>query len=107
MKYYNTIISLFFLSIFLILLLLYFANITRNIEKENYSLKKKINYIEDQININEIEYSLYNSYEYLVKLQKIYFNESINIKDNQRISFDNLKNKNIEYFHTVVLNNTK
>ena len=107
MKYYNTIISLFVLSIFLILLLLYFANITRKIEKKNYSLKKEINYIEDQLDINEIEYSLYNNYEYLVKLQKIYFNESINIKDNQRISFDNLKNKNIEYFYTAVSNNIK
>ena len=69
----TAIISFFCLGMFSIILLLYFANLTRNIEKQNYSLEKKINYTKDQININEIEYSLYNSYEYLQKMQKIYF----------------------------------
>ena len=55
------------------LLLLYFANITRNIEKENFFLLSKIKKLEDQININEIEFSYYNSYEYLIKMHKIYF----------------------------------
>ena len=73
MRYYSTIIFLFVSSIFAVVLLLYFANITRNIEKENFVLLSKIKKIEDQININEIELSFYNSYEYLLKMQKIYF----------------------------------
>ena len=72
MKYYSAIIFLFASSIFAVVLLLYFANITRNIEKENFVLLSKIKKIEDQININEIELSFYNSYEYLLKMQKIY-----------------------------------
>ena len=95
MKYYSAIISFFGLGIFSIILLLYFANITRNIEKENYALKNQINYIEDQININEIEYSLYNNYEYLYKMRKIYFSQSDNNNFDKIISYSDLKNKNI------------
>ena len=67
MRYYSAIIFLFISSIFSVLLLLYFANTTRNIEKENLILLSKIKKLEDQININEIELSYYNSYEYLIK----------------------------------------
>jgi len=83
--------------------LLYFANITRNIEKENYTLRDQIDYIQDQININEVEYSLYNSYDYLKKLQKIYFEDkNLNkVYAVRRINYDDLKNKNLEYLHTV------
>ena len=70
MRYFSAIISLFGLSILAIICLLYFGNITRNIEKENYILQEKISNIKDQININEVEFSLYNSYEYLQKMQK-------------------------------------
>ena len=101
MKYYSTIVSLFLFSIILIILLLFFANITRNIEKENYNLSKKINYIEDQININQIEYSLYNSYEYLQKMKKIYFDESDINNSIARINYYDLKNKNIQNLHAV------
>ena len=70
MKYYRYYyIFIFFKHILANIITFIFCKyIQDNIEKENYSLKKKINYIEDQININEIEYSLYNSYEYLVKV---------------------------------------
>ena len=101
MRYYSTIIFLFVSSIFAVILLLYFANITRNFEKENLVLLSKIKKIEDQININEIELSFYNSYEYLLKMQKIYFEIPEQNYLNQRISFYNFKNKNSESLHTV------
>ena len=101
MKYYSAIIFLFASSIFAVVLLLYFANITRNIEKENFVLLSKIKKTEDQININEIELSFYNSYEYLLKMQKIYFDIPEQNYLNQRISFYNFKNKNSESLHTV------
>ena len=65
MKYFRSIIVIFFFSISSVILLLYFANITRAIERENSILVEKIDLIEDQININEIEYSLFNSYLWL------------------------------------------
>lgn len=101
MRYYSAIIFLFVSSIFSVLLLLYFANITRNIEKENFVLSSKINKLEDQININEIEFSYYNSYEYLIKMHKIYFEISDEKNLNNRISFQNFKKQNLENLHTV------
>ncbi|MFL2510331.1 MAG: hypothetical protein ACJ0RE_04100 [Alphaproteobacteria bacterium] len=101
MRYYSAIIFLFASSIFAVVLLLYFANITRNIEKENFFLLSKIKKIEDQININEIEFSYYNSYEYLIKMQKIYFEIPKENNLNKRISFYNFKKQNLESLQTV------
>ena len=101
MRYYSAIIFLFVSSIFAVLLLLYFANITRNIEKENFVLLSKIKKLEDQININEIEFSYYNSYEYLIKMHKIYFEITDEKNLNNRISFHNFKKQNLENLHTV------
>ena len=101
MKYYSAIIFLFVSSIFSVLLLLYFANITRNIEKENFVLSSKIKKLEDQININEIEFSYYNSYEYLIKLHKIYFAIPDEKNLNNRISSQNFKKQNLENLHKV------
>ena len=101
MKYNRTIISLFVLNIVAIISLLYFANISRSIEKQNSDLKEKINYVEEQININEIEYSLYNNYNYLKILQNIYFEKVENINLNQRISFYELSENSLDFFYTV------
>ena len=101
MRYYNSIVCFFILSICIVISLLYFANITRNIEKENKILKSKINFLKDQVNINEIEYSLHSSYENLQKLQKIYFKQKTENFSLTRISYFNLKNKNIENFYEV------
>ena len=101
MRYYSAIIFLFVSSIFSVLLLLYFANITRNIEKENSILLSKIKKLEDQININEIEFSYYNSYEYLIKMHKIYFEITDEKNLNNRISFHNFKKQNLENLYTV------
>ena len=101
MKYLTSIISLFVLNIVSITLLLYFSNISRNFEKENLVLKKDIEKIKEQININEIEYNLYNSYGYLKKMQKIYFIEPVTNESSNRIGIVNLEKKNLKNLHTV------
>ena len=101
MKYYSAIIFLFISSVFSVLLLLYFANITKNIEKENFVLLSKIKKLEDQININEIEFSFYNNYEYLSKMHKIYFEIPEEKNFSNRISFHDFKKQNLESLHTV------
>ena len=74
---------------------------TRIIEKKNYLLKERIVIIQDQVNINEIEYTFYNSYNYLKKLQKIYL-EDANINFiNQRVGYKYFEKKNLDIFHTV------
>ena len=101
MKYFSAIITLSLLNIVTIISLLYFANATRHMQKENALLKNNINFIKEQININEIEYSLYSSYEYLKKLQGIYFNINDNAHSTKRINFNFIKNKNIKDYHTI------
>jgi len=101
MKYYSTIASLLILSVLTTALLLYFANVTRSIEKENLALKEQIEYFEDQLNINEIEFNLYNSYDYLKKMQKIYFVQSKNNNLNSRINYFDLQKQNIENFYRI------
>ena len=100
-NYSKSILPFFILSIFIVILTLHFANITRKIEKENYNLKINIIKIEDQININEIEYSLYNSYEYLDKLKKIYFENSNNQNYDNRITFSDFQNIDLQNLYTV------
>ena len=68
MQYNRAFLFFFIIGIIITALLLYFANITRKIEKENYRLSMKIKNIHEQIDINEIEYSLYTSYDYLKTL---------------------------------------
>ena len=101
MKYSNAILPIIILGIFIISLLFYFAKITKVIEKENYKLKIEISKIHEQININEIEFSLYNSYDYLTKIQKIYFTNSENESFDNRTSFNDFKNKELNYFYNT------
>ena len=101
MRYYSTIVSLLILSFLTTSSLLYFANITRSIEKENLALKEQIEYFEDQININEIEFNLYNSYDYLQKMQKIYFAQSKNNNLDSRINYHDLHKENVENFYQI------
>ena len=101
MKYCSTIIFSFLLSFLSIIVLLCLGNISREIEKNNIALKEKINFIQDQIDINEIEYSLFVSYNYIKKLQKIYYNEENVSSLNNRISFADLEKQKFENFHTV------
>ena len=101
MKYYSTIASLLILSVLTTASLLYFANVSRSIEKENLALKEQIEYFEDQLNINEIEFNLYNSYDYLQKMQKIYFVQSKNNNLNSRINYYDLQKQNVENFYKI------
>ena len=91
----------FLLCFLTIISLLYLGNISREIEKDNITLKEKIVFSQDQININEIEYSLYISYNYLKKLQKIYFNKENIISLNNRISFSDLEKQKFDNLHTI------
>ena len=101
MKYYSAIFFLLLLSFFSVISLLFIGNSTREIERENNILREKINLTSDQININEIEYSLFNSYGYLEKLNKIYFKEHEKDFINNRISFNDFENSNLENLFTV------
>ena len=60
------------INIFIAFVLIYTGHQTRNLEIYNLSLKNKIDEKEHTININQIEFSLYNDNKYLKKLFSIY-----------------------------------
>ena len=101
MKYLSAILTLISSSFVTILMLLYVGNVAGKIEKKNFELETKILIIQDQVNVNEIEYTFYNSYNYLKKLQKIYLEDSSINFTNQRVSYKYFEKKNLDIFHTV------
>ena len=102
MKYYRTIIIFFILSFLTITTLFFLVNNFKKIEKENSLLKKQINFLNEQININEIEYSLLNNYDYLHNLHQIYFDSEVELNlSNKVIDISELDKKNLENLYTI------
>ncbi|SVD05403.1 uncharacterized protein METZ01_LOCUS358257 [marine metagenome] len=60
------------INILIAFVLIYVGHQTRNLEISNLTLKNKIDEKENEININQIEFSLYNDNKYLKKLFSIY-----------------------------------
>ena len=105
MKYSTTTASLLLLSTFLVLLLLYFGKLTRQIEKDNDIKISKINNLKELIKINELEYALHTNTDYLLKLKRIYFAD--NDEDEpvfNYIDLNDFKKKNIHQVFRVSAN---
>ena len=73
MKYFSAIAILILLNISALTVVLYFGSKTNLIEEENKIISSNIIKSQEQLKINEVEYSLYHNYIYLIKLKKIYF----------------------------------
>ena len=96
MKYFTTIMTLIFLNIFAVISLLYFGDISRKIEKKNKQLILEISEYQEQLEINEVEFNLYNNYSYLKKLQKIYFDfDTTNSPGHNRISLKDFQDREL------------
>ena len=105
MKYLTTIITLIALNIFAVISLLYFGNISREIEKKNKQLIVRISEFQEQLEVNEVEFNLYNNYSYLKQLQNIYFDfETTNSLEHNRISLQDFQNKELTNVYKVQLN---
>ena len=57
--------------------MIFIANNTREIEKNNQNLKMKISKISENLKINKIELAAHQSSSYLKTLYELYFNEII------------------------------
>ena len=68
MRYTKSIISLLILNLFLVFAMIFIANNTRELEKNNNNLKKKISKISENLKINKIELSIYHNTSYLNEL---------------------------------------
>ena len=80
MKYLTTIGVLIFLNIFCVISLIYFGSQSGLIEDQNKKLKIKIFNLKEQIVINKVELNVHQNYDYLKKLENIYFDQNQNIK---------------------------
>ena len=102
MKYLTTIITLITLNLFAVISLLYFGDFSRKIEKKNKQLMLEISEYQEQLEINEVEFNLYNNYSYLKQLQKIYFDfEITNSPRNNRISLKDFQNRELANVYKV------
>ena len=75
MKYTKLIFSFLILNLFLVFSMIFVANNTREIEKNNHNLKIKISEISENLKINKIELATHKNASYLNKLYKLYFFE--------------------------------
>ena len=97
--------TLIFLNIFAVISLLYFGDISRKIEKKNKQLILEISEYQEQLEINEVEFNLYNNYSYLKQLQNIYFDfETTNSLGHNRISLQDFQNRELTNVYKVQLN---
>ena len=76
MKYTKSILSFVLLNLVLVFSMIFIANKTREIEKNNINLKNKISIITEDIKINKIEFIAHQNSSYLKKLYSIYFSEN-------------------------------
>ena len=91
-----------FLNIFAVISLLYFGDISRKIEKKNKQLILEISDYQEQLEINEVEFNLYNNYSYLKQLQNIYFDfETTNSPGHNRISLKDFQNRELTNVYKV------
>ena len=105
MRYSTTISSLLLLSLILVLLLLCFGKLTRQIEKDIDISISKINDLKILININELEYAVHTNTDYLLKLRRIYLTD--NNEDEpvfNYIGLDDFKKKNIHQVFRISTN---
>ena len=104
MKYLSTILTLIFLNSILIFSLIFFGKKSELIYKENSKISFQIKEYSEQLKINEVEYNFLNQYSNLIKLQKIYMDFENEINNNNRITLNDFKNKNVENFYRVSSN---
>ncbi len=105
MKYFTAITTLITLDIIAVITLLYFGSISKEIKKENKQLEMLISKFNEQIKINEIEFTLHSKQSYLKKLQKIYFD--INNTDsfkNTRINLKEFEKKELKNIYMISSN---
>ena len=78
MKYTKLILTFLFIDLLLVFSMIFIANNTREIEKDNNNLKIKISKISENLKINKIELATHQNSSYLKTLYELYFYETHN-----------------------------
>tara|TARA_Y100000768_G_C23912477_1_gene650637 strand:- start:801 stop:1115 length:315 start_codon:yes stop_codon:yes gene_type:complete len=77
MKYTKLISAFLLLNLFLVFSMIFIANKTREIEKENNNINIKISKISEDLKINKIELLTHQNTSYLSNLYSLYFSEVV------------------------------
>ena len=105
MKYYTAIATLISLNMIAVITLLYFGSISVKIAEENKQLEMQILKFNEQIKINEVEFTLHSQPSYLKKLQKIYFDiNNIDSLQKTRINLKEFEKKELKNIYMVSSN---
>ena len=105
MKYFTAIATLLGLNLVSVITLLYFSGISKEIEKENKLLEAHIAKFNEQLKINQVEFSLHSRHSYLKKLQKIYFDiDNLKLLENTRINLKDFEKKELKNIYMASSN---
>ena len=105
MKYFTAITTLLVFNIIAVISLLYFSNVSKEIEKENKLLEMQISKFNEQLKINEVEFNLHNQFSYLKKLQEIYLDNYISdLYESTRINLKDFEKKELKNIYMVSSN---
>ncbi len=90
MKYTKLIFTFLFINLLLVFSMIFIANNTREIEKDNNILKIRISKISENLKINKIELATYKNNTYLKDLYDLYFFKIKNYSVSEIIKIDQL-----------------
>ena len=102
MKYAKSIVAFLLLNLVMVFLMIFIANKTREIEKNNSNLKVQISKIKKDIKINKIEFITHQNTNYLKNLYSMYLFEKNDNYIPKIITIEQLlkKNQNIKLVKT-------
>ena len=102
MKYSKLIVGFMGINILLVFLMIFIANKTRELEKNNNDLKNDISKMNENVKINKIELITHKNSSYLKTLYSLYFSESKINNIPNIISFEQLsvQDKNLKLVNT-------
>ena len=101
MRYSKQIVFLLLINLIIIFLSIYSGNLTRKLEVTNQQIKFNIDKEIEQLKVNKIEFSFYNTTDYLRRLHNIYFSVDENYPEKNILSLSNISDIKTERFFLV------
>ena len=92
MKYAKHIVFFLLINLVIVLLSIFFGNLTRKLEISNNLIEQNIQIQKEQLKVNKIEYSFYNNPNYIKKLHNIYFSYEEEGLENKIVDLSNISN---------------
>ena len=101
MKYSKQIVFLLLIYLVVVFLSIFSGNLTRKLEVTNNQIKFNIEKEIEQLQVNKIEFSYYNTSDYLRKLHNIYFSVDETYPEKNILSLSNISDITKERVYLV------